>query len=108
MAGSELSARKPQAAAVLWRSPSEGLPNDTEVLLQALLLLDNEVTASETQVWAAEVQLRYVRCGSAEPWPPAGTLWKSVGGQPAPLYKTLQLVTCEGGGGDRAASLERI
>ena len=77
------------------------------MLLQALLLLDNEVTAAETQAWAAEV-LRDVRCGSAEPWPPAGPLWKSVGGQPAPLYKPLQLVICGGGGGDRAASLERI
>ena len=65
-------ARQHKAASVVWFDKEPGLPNDTEILFLALLVVKNAESAGAASKWAADV-LRFSPSGAVpEVWPPPG------------------------------------
>ena len=48
-------ARQHKAASVVWFDKEPGLPNDTEILFLALLVVKNAESAGAASKWAADV-----------------------------------------------------
>ena len=84
-------ARQHKAASVVWFDKEPGLPNDTEILFLALLVVKNAESAGAASKWAADV-LRFSPSGAVpEVWPPPGAPeWAGKGPNAAPLYQTLE------------------
>ena len=83
-------ARQTKAESVFWFDRAPGLPNDTEMLFFALLVLKNAETATAAKEWAAAVL--HFAPGRADPevWPPPDAPeWVGKGSRAAPLYQRM-------------------
>lgn len=86
----EVAAPSAKAAPLRWFHAGHGLPNESEVLFYALLVVQRAQTASDAKQWAQELLVHYERINASNTWPPAdvaGLHWQ--GSRAPPLLKLL-------------------
>ena len=93
LAAPAIRAQEDRAPSFDWFVVGLGMPNTTEILFMALLLVDNATNKADLAKWASEVLLEERRASElGSGWlPPAGVVgWKGARGVLAPLWRPMQ------------------